>query len=43
MEEFSQDQAKEENRSSLVSQNSEASKNAISSRIDTIVSKALKE
>ncbi len=43
MEEFSQDQAKEENSASLVSQNSEASKNAISSRIDTIVSQALKE
>ncbi len=43
MEEFSQDQAKKENSASLVSQKSEASKNAISTRIDTIVSKALKE
>ncbi len=41
MDEFSQDQAKEESSASLVSQHSEASKNSISSRIDAIVSKAL--
>jgi len=43
MEEFSQDQAKKENSASLVSQKSEASKNALSTRIDEIVSKSLKE
>jgi len=43
MEEFSQDQAKQENSASLVSQKSEASDNALSTRIDAIVSKSLKE
>lgn len=42
-QEISQDEAKEENSASLVSQNSEASKNSISSRIDEIVNRALKK
>jgi len=43
LDDMSQDEAKEENSATLISQNSEVSKSSLSSKIDAIVSKSLAE
>ena len=43
LDDMSQDEAKEENSATLISQNSEVSKSSLSSKIDAIVAKSLKK